>query len=249
MNWIKDGERVDDLQIKGLKIIQDTNGFCFGIDAVLLANFCKVKKDSTVVDLGTGTGIIPILIAGKSRAKKIYGIEIQEEVAEMANRSVDMNELSDRIEILNIDLKDVAQKIEKNSVDVVTTNPPYMNPNGLINENDKKAISRHCIKCDIEDVIRVSSDILKPNGSLFMINRPNRLVDILHYGRVYGLEPKLIRFVHSKVNKAPKLVLIEYRKLAKAEVKILEPLYIYNDDNKYTKEVEEIYSKESIERG
>lgn len=244
---VRDNERIDDLQIKGLKIIQNTDGFCFGIDAVLLANFCKVKRGSTVVDLGTGTGIIPILVAGKSSADKIYGVEIQEEVAEMASRSVLMNDLSPRVEILNMDLKNIVDSLGKGKVDVVISNPPYMHPNGLINENDKKAISRHCIKCDLEDVVRVASELLKPNGSFFMVNRPNRLVDILHYGRMYKLEPKIIRFVHSRVSNAPKLVLVEYKKLAKPEVKILDPLYIYKNDNEYTDEINEIYKKESIE--
>lgn len=244
---IKEGERLDDLQLKGLKIIQDKNGFCFGIDAVLLANFPSIKKDSIVVDLGTGTGIIPILLAGKSRAKKIYGIEIQDEVADMAKRSVILNNLEDRIQIINMDLKSITDKIDKNSVDVVTSNPPYMYSDGLINENDKKAISRHCIKCDVEDIIKVSSEILKSNGRLYMINRPNRLVDILYFGRKYKLEPKVIKFVHSKSGDAPKFVLIEFKRLAKPEVKILKPLYIYDDEGSYTDDIREIYSTQSLE--
>lgn len=244
---IKEGERLDDLQLKRLKIIQDKNGFCFGIDAVLLANFPSIKKDSIVVDLGTGTGIIPILLAGKSRAKKIYGIEIQDEVADMAKRSVILNNLEDRIQIINMDLKSITDKIDKNSVDVVTSNPPYMYSDGLINENDKKAISRHCIKCDVEDIIKVSSEILKSNGRLYMINRPNRLVDILYFGRKYKLEPKVIKFVHSKSGDAPKFVLIEFKRLAKPEVKILKPLYIYDDEGSYTDDIREIYSTQSLE--
>ncbi|WP_101772559.1 tRNA1(Val) (adenine(37)-N6)-methyltransferase [Peptostreptococcus faecalis] len=240
-----ENERIDDLQFKDMKIIQNTDGFCFGIDAVLLANFTKVKKDNRLVDLGTGTGIIPLLLSGKSRAKELIGVEIQKEVAEMATRSVALNQVEDRVKIINEDLKNICNLLEKNTFDVVTSNPPYMNPNGVKNKNDKKTISRHCIKCDLEDVIKVASDLLKPNGKFFMVNRPVRLVDMMVFGRKYNLEPKKIRFVHSKHSKAPKLVLIEYVKCAKAEVKILEPLYIYKEDGSYTDEILEIYSKKA----
>src|SRR3712207_1020 len=171
---LKENERVDDLQCKGLKLIQNIKGFCFGIDAVLLANFSRVKRGAKVVDLGTGTGIIPVLIAGKSRADEIIGVEIQEEVADMARRSVLLNNLSSRISIINQDLNYVTSQIGKNSVDVVVSNPPYMHSNGLINQNDKKAISRHGIMCDLEDVFRVANDILKTNARLYMINRTLR---------------------------------------------------------------------------
>ncbi|MBC2578099.1 tRNA1(Val) (adenine(37)-N6)-methyltransferase [Peptostreptococcus russellii] len=242
-----ENERIDDLQFNGLKIIQNPEWFCFGIDAVLLSNFVKLKRNSKVVDLGTGTGIIPILLAGKSSAKEIYGVEIQEDVAEMASRSVKLNKLEDRVNIINEDLNNISEFLEKNTFDIVTSNPPYMHANGVINESDKKAISRHEIKCDIEDVIRVASELLKPNGRFFMVNRPLRLVDMMYYGRKYRLEAKYIRFVHSKVAKAPKLVLVEYVKCAKAEVKIMEPLYIYNDDNSYTEEILSIYANKSVE--
>lgn len=244
---IKENERIDDLQFNNLKIIQNPKWFCFGIDAVLLSNFTKVKRNAAVVDLGTGTGIIPILVAGKSSAKKIYGVEIQEDVAEMASRSVLLNNLEDRVEIVNEDLNNITKVLGKGNFDVVTSNPPYMHPNGIINQSDKKAISRHEIKCSLEDVIRTAADLLKPNGKFFMVNRPLRLVDMMYYGRMYKMEPKFIRFVHSKAGKAPNLVLVEYIKMAKAEVKILDPLYIYNDDNTYTEEALSIYSNESVE--
>ncbi|MDD7182052.1 MAG: tRNA1(Val) (adenine(37)-N6)-methyltransferase [Peptostreptococcus porci] len=243
---IFEDERIDDLQFKGLKIIQNINGFCFGIDAVLLANFCKIKKNAEVIDLGTGTGIIPILLSGKSNAKKITGVEIQDEVVDMARRSVSLNDLEEKIEIVKCDIKCVQDSFEKNRYDVVVSNPPYMHSNGLINENDKKAISRHEVLCNLEDVIRGAAYLLKPNGRFFMINRPLRLVDMICYGRQYNLEPKFIRFVHSKANKAPKLVLMEYVKNAKPESKILEPLYVYGEDNKYTKEILDIYSNVSV---
>ncbi|MFR1317866.1 MAG: tRNA1(Val) (adenine(37)-N6)-methyltransferase [Peptostreptococcus anaerobius] len=239
---------MDDLQCKGLRLIQNPDGFCFGIDAVLLANFSKVKRGSKVVDLGTGTGIIPVLISGKSRADKIIGVEIQEEVAEMATRSVKLNDLEDRVSILNEDLNNITSLIGKNTVDVVVSNPPYMHSKGIINENDKKAISRHGIMCDLEDIFRVAKDILKPNGKLYMINRTLRLVDMMVYARNHNLEPKTMKFVHSKIGKAPKLVLVEFVKCAKPEVKVLEPLYIYKEDGSYTDQTLAIYSKDSIER-
>lgn len=245
---LKDKERIDDLQCKGLRLIQNPDGFCFGIDAVLLANFSKVKRGSKVVDLGTGTGIIPVLISGKSRADIIIGVEIQEEVAEMATRSVKLNDLEDRVIILNEDLNNITSLIGKNTVDVVVSNPPYMHSKGIINENDKKAISRHGIMCDLEDIFRVSKDILKPNGKLYMINRTLRLVDMMVYARNHNLEPKTMKFVHSKIGKAPKLVLVEFVKCAKPEVKVLEPLYIYKEDGSYTDQTLAIYSKDSIER-
>lgn len=245
---LKDKERIYDLQCKGLRLIQNPDGFCFGIDAVLLANFSKVKRGSKVVDLGTGTGIIPVLISGKSRADKIIGVEIQEEVAEMATRSVKLNDLEDRVSILNEDLNNITSLIGKNTVDVVVSNPPYMHSKGIINENDKKAISRHGIMCDLEDIFRVAKDILKPNGKLYMINRTLRLVDMMVYARNHNLEPKTMKFVHSKIGKAPKLVLVEFVKCAKPEVKVLEPLYIYKEDGSYTDQTLAIYSKDSIER-
>lgn len=245
---IKENERVDDLQFKGLKLIQDTEGFCFGVDAVLLANFARVKKNTKVADLGTGTGIIPILIAGKSRASKIYGVEIQDEVAEMANRSVILNDLEDRVEIVNRDLKEITEVLDKNTFDVITSNPPYMHAQGIINLNDKKAISRHSIKCNMEDVLKAASDLLKPNGRFFMVNRPIRFADMVYFGRMHNLEPKVVRFVHPRASKAPNLILIEYVKGGKPEMKILDPLYVYNEENKYTEELLEIYSNESLER-
>lgn len=243
---LKETERIDDLQLKGLKLIQDKNGFCFGVDAVLLANFAKVKKGANVADLGTGTGIIPILIAGKSEAKNIVGVEIQEDVYEMATRSVKLNSLEDRVKIINTDIKTVDKELEINNYHVVTSNPPYMHADGIKNPNDKKAISRHEVKCNLEDVIKAASRLVMPRGKFFMIHRPTRLVDIITLGRKYRLEPKVIRFVHPKPKKAPNLVLVEFVKDGKPELKILDPLYVYGEDGEYTKELKDIYSNEDI---
>lgn len=239
---LKSSERIDDLGYNNLKIIQNKEWFCFGMDAVLLANYCDIKNNSTVVDLGTGTGIIPILLSGKTTAKKIYGIEIQEQVAEMANRSVILNNLQEKIEIKNIDLKQATRVLGKNIFDAVTSNPPYMSADsGLKNKMDNKTISRHETKCDLRDVIETASELLAHNGRFFLVHRPNRIVDIFTLLREYKLEPKTIRFVHPKANKSPNLVLIKSVKASKPDLKFEDPLYIYREDGSYTDELLEIY--------
>lgn len=246
-NLLKIDEKIDDLQFKGLKIIQNPNGFCFGIDAVLISNFCDVKKNGVVVDLGTGTGIIPILIAGKSSASQIYGLEIQEEVADMATRSVKLNKLEDRIKIIQDNLCNVGNHIKPSSVDVVVSNPPYVSQGGgLVNPTSYKAISRHEIHCTLEDVISSSSKILKEGGAFFMVHRPSRLVDIMYYCRKYNIEPKKIRFIHPKLNKEPNILLIKCVKGSGKELKFMDPLYVYEENGDYTKELLDIYSNESI---
>ena len=243
---IKQGERIDDLQVNGLRIIQDTNGFCFGMDAVLLANFTKANAKSRVVDLGTGTGIIPILIAGKSSANEVTGVEIQDEVAEMAKRSVILNGLEDRVRIVNEDMKEIFKHLQVNSYNVVTSNPPYMHPDGIKNPNDKKAISRHEIACGLEDVIFTASRLLMSGGKFFMVHRPTRLADIMCTARKHKLEPKVVKFVHPSAGKSPNMVLIQFTKGGKPELKIMEPLYVYNEEGNYTDAIREIYSSEKI---
>ncbi len=248
-NILKAHERIDDLQVNNLKIIQNPKGFCFGIDAVLLANFVKLKRNARVVDLGTGTAIIPILLAGKSRTSHIIGIEIQEGVADMARRSVRLNKLQERIKIKTMDLKLATEVLPVNDFDIVISNPPYMQPDGLINPRDTKAISRHEIKCSLEDVVKTASRLLKHLGKFFMVHRPQRLVDIMVNCRKYKLEPKRIQFIHPSYDKKPNLLLIECRKAAKAEVKILDPLYVYNKEGEYTQDIYHIYGKKLLEEG
>ena len=242
---LKENERIDELEYKGLKIIQNKEGFCFGIDSVLLSDFAKnIKKDSVVVDIGTGTGIISILLSKKAEIKKIYGIEIQEEVADMAKRSVKLNDLQDKIQIINKNIKNIFEEIEPNKIDAIVTNPPYMKKNsGIKNENEIKLISRHEIKCNIEDIIKVSSKLLKDNGELYMVHRPDRLVGIIECLRKNKIEPKKIRFIYSKEEENSNLVLIKAVKNAGEFLKIEKPLYIYDENNKYTDEVLEIYNK------
>lgn len=240
---LKENERIDDLQFKGLKIIQNKNGFCFGIDAVLLSDFAKgIKPNATVVDLCTGTGIIPILLSGKTAANKIYGIEIQEDVAEMAHRSVEMNELQEKIEIVNRDLNNIKDVISAGSVDAVTVNPPYKKRgSGIINEKDTKTISRHEISCTLEDIIKESARILKSGGSMYMIHKSERLVDALCSMRKEKIEPKRIRFIHPSIGQAPNLVLIEGVRSGGNFLKIENPLYVYDTEGNYTEEIKKIY--------
>ena len=242
---LKENERIDDLEYKGLKIIQNTEGFCFGIDAVLLSDFAKeIKNNSEVLDLGTGTGILSILLSGKTNLKKVYGIEIQKEVAEMAKRSVQLNNLENKIEIINKNIIYLKEVFEKNTFDAIVTNPPYKKrKTGKMNEEETKYISRHETTAELKDFIKISFDLLKDKGSLYMVHRPERLAEIIYELKSNKLEPKQIRFVHSKVNDEPKLVLIKAVKNAKEFLKIEKPIIIYKKDGEYTDEILKIYNK------
>lgn len=235
-------ERIDDLNRCGYKIIQNTDKFCFGMDAVLLSDFAKAVKGDKVVDLGTGTGIIPILMEAKTDADSYIGIDIQAESVEMASRSVSMNNQQDKIKIVQCDIKTVSNELGVGLYNVVTTNPPYMNNSkGLVNPNSAKAIARHELKCSLEDVVREASRLLKVGGKLYMIHRPFRLVEIINVMTQYKLEPKRMRFVYPYIDKEPNMVLIEAVKGGKSMVKIEKPLIVYKDVNVYTDEIHEIY--------
>lgn len=242
---LKENERIDDLEFKNLKIIQNTKGFCFGIDAVLLSDFAKnIKKNAKVLDLGTGTGIISILLCGKTNLEKIIGVEVQKEVANMAKRSSKLNNLENKFEIINENIINLDNIYERNSFDVIVTNPPYKKENtGIVNEEEKKLISRHEVLAKLEDYIKISNKLLKDKGEFYMVHRPERLVDIITYMRQYKIEPKEIRFVCSHEKEPPKLVLIKGVKNAKPFLKFKEDLYIYNDDGSYADEIYEIYNK------
>lgn len=242
---LKEDERIDDLEYKGLKLIQNKKGFCFGVDAVLLSDYAKgIKKGSTVVDIGTGTGIVAILLCAKTNLKKIYGIELQEEVANIAQRNVELNGLDDKMEVVNINIKDVFSKLEKNKIDVIVTNPPYKkHDTGVKNLDTRQLISRHEVECTLEDIIKNASLLLKDLGEFYMVHRAERIVDIFVTLRKYKLEPKNIRFVHSKIGEKPNLVLVKAVKCAKEFLKIDKPLVIYGEDGNYTDEIYEIYDK------
>ena len=242
---LKENERIDDLEFKNLKIIQNKDGFCFGIDAVLLSDFAKnIKKDSKVLDLGTGTGIISILLCGKTQLKKIIGVEVQKEVYDMACRSAELNNLEDRFEVVNENILNLENVFKNNSFDVIVTNPPYKKQNtGIINEDEKKLISRHEILADLEDFIRISSKMLKEKGEIYMVHRPERLVDIFSLMRKYKIEPKEVRLIFSNEKNPPKMVLIKGVRNGGEFLKFRENLYIYKEDGAYTNEILKIYGK------
>lgn len=242
---LKENERIDDLEYKGLKIIQNKEWFCFGMDSVILANFAKKeKKGSKILDLGTGTGIIAILLSKKVENSKITAIEIQKEVAEMAKRSVKLNNLEDNVQVINEDIKNILKENGQAKFDVVITNPPYKKKEtGILNENNVKMISRHETTANLEDFIRVASEKLKDYGTFYMINRPERIIDISQYLRKYKLEPKEIQFIYPNKNKAPNGLLVKAVKYGGEFLKVDEPLIVYNDDGTYTDEILEIYEK------
>lgn len=242
--WLKNDETLDDLQLKGICVIQKKDAFRFGVDAVLLANFAKVKKGARVIDLCSGTGIIPFILAGKTDAANITGIEIQEPMVDMAKRSVEFNKFQHRLEFINKDLKDIEFLKKLPKVDVVTVNPPYKLKNsGIINMDDENAIARHEICCTLEDVIKAAKGVLKDNGRIYMIHRPDRLVDIICTMRQYKIEPKLIRMIQPNFRKAPNMVLIEGQNNGGTFLKWEAPLYIYNVEGGYTEEIDRIYGR------
>ena len=225
---VKPGERLDDLQLGGLELIQNPGKFCFGVDAVFLSDFARVKPGETVLDMGTGNGIIPILLSAKTKGKKFTGLEIQAETAEMARRSVLYNHLEDRVEIVTGDIKEAAEIFKPAFFDVITTNPPYMlAEHGLRNTDDAKAAARHEVLCSLDDILRESMRLLQDKGRFYMIHRPFRLTEILIKMNHYKIEPKRIQFIHPYIDKEPTMVLIEGVRGAKPRVTVEPPIIIY----------------------
>ncbi len=237
-----ENERLDELHRNGYFIIQNPKKFCFGMDAVLLSGFVQVKPNETVLDLGTGTGIIPILLEAKTDGSHFTGLEIQPESADMAKRSVLYNHLEDKINIEIGNIKDASIQFGASSFHVITTNPPYMTGNhGLTNQNQAKAIARHEILCNLEDVIRESAKILKPQGRFYMVHRPFRLAEIINLMHQYGLEPKRMQLVHPFIDKEPNMVLIEGLRGGKPRITVEKPLIVYQKPGVYTDEIYDIY--------
>jgi tRNA1(Val) A37 N6-methylase TrmN6 len=235
-------ERIDDLHRCGYKIIQDPREFCFGSDAALLSSFARVYENETALDLGTGTAAIPILLSAKTKGKLFYGIEIQERLADMASRSVALNNLENRIKIIRGDLRGLEKYFKKSTFNVITANPPYFKiGSGKLNDYPKKAAARHEILCSLEDVAAQSAAFLQPNGRFYMIHIPERIAEIFFLLKKYNLEPKKLRLVCPKINREPTMILIEAVRGGKESVRVLPPLIMFGDDGKYTEEIYKIY--------
>ena len=242
---LKENERIDDLELENLKIIQNNKGFCFGMDSVLLSDFAKeIKAGSNIIDLGTGTGILPILLSSKTKNTKITGIEIQKEVAEMANRSVKLNNLENRIQIICEDIKNLKKIYKSCTIYSIVTNPPYKKSGtGGINIEKTKLISRHEISATLEDFISIAQYLLKDKGSIYLVHRPERLADTMCTLCRHKLEPKMLKCVQPNLKKEPNLILIKAVKNAKPYLNLCKPLYIYNEQGEYTEELLKIYNK------
>ena len=239
---LKDEERLDDLQRNGYQIIQKKDGFCFGMDAVLLSGFAAVKPGEKAIDLGTGTGIIPILLEAKYEGEHYTGLEIQDEVAEMAARSVALNHLEERVSIVKGDIKEASRLFGAAFFDVVTSNPPYMNDaHGLKNPDLPKAIARHEVLCTLDDVAREAAKLLRPGGRFYMVHRPHRLIEIITALTKYKLEPKRMKMVHPFVDKEANMVLIEAVRGGKSMIKVEAPIVVYREPGVYTQEIYDIY--------
>ncbi len=239
---LRPGERIDDLQRCGYGIIQNKDGFCFGMDAVLLSGFARVKPGEKVLDLGTGTGIIPILLEAKTEGRHFTGLEIQKVSADMARRSVKLNDLTEKISIAEGDIKEAVSIFGRASFDVVTSNPPYMTGNhGLTNPELPKAIARHEVLCTLEDVVGQAAALLKENGRFYMVHRPFRLAEIMNVMSRYHLEPKRMRLVYPFIDREPNMVLLEGLKGGRSRITVEKPLIVYREPGVYTDEIYDIY--------
>lgn len=239
---LKEQERLDDLQRNGYKIIQNRDAFCFGMDAVLLSGFTIVKEGETVLDLGTGTGIIPILLEAKTKGKHFTGLEIQADMADMARRSVALNRLEERICIEQGDIKEASRIFGAASFDVVTSNPPYMNDShGLKNPYLPKAVARHEVLCTLDDVVREAARLLRPGGRFYMVHRPHRLIEIITALTSYRLEPKRMKMVHPYVDREANMVMIEAVRGGRSMIKVEAPVIVYKEEGSYTDEIREVY--------
>lgn len=244
MNLVHEDERLDDLQCKGYQLIQKPEGFCFGVDAVLLSDFVKIKPGQNVLDLCTGSGVIPILLAAKTSAGHLTGLELQEDYADMATRSVRYNHLEDKIDILCGDVKEGKKLFQPASFQVVTVNPPYMTDNhGLKNVYEPKTIARHEVALSLEDVISLASYVLPESGNFFMIHKPFRLAEIFYMMKGYHIEPKRMRLIHPYVDKEPTMVMIQGTKGGRQRITVEAPLIVYSEPQVYSEEIHRIYGK------
>ena len=236
---VNDNEKIEDLGDKGLKIIQAKDSYRFSVDSILLVNFIRVKNYEQIIDLGTGSGIIPLLLFGKRKGLSIYGVEIQEDLADMAKRSVELNQLQDHITIVREDFRNIKKIFKSNQFDVVVSNPPYISiGQGKINPLNSKAIARHEIKCDLEDLISASNYLLKNKGRIYLIYRSTKLIKLMTALKKYGIEPKVIKFIHPQLKEKANLVLLEGIKEGKGELKVENPLFLQISEENGDKEIE-----------
>ncbi len=239
---LKPGERLDDLQRNHFHIIQNPRRFCFGMDAVLLSGFAKAKAGARVLDLGTGNGIIPILMAAKTEAEHLTGLEIQPESVDMAKRSVLLNDLTERVSIVEGDIKSASGLFGAAVFDVVTCNPPYMpGQHGLVNSDQAKALARHEIACTFEDVAREAGKLLRPGGTFYLVHRPFRLAEIISTLLTYKLEPKRMRLVYPFADQEPNMVLLEACRGGNSRMRVEPPLIVYKEPGVYMPEIYEVY--------
>lgn len=241
---IRDDETLEDLQISGLRIIQKKDGFRFGIDAVLLSDFAKGFNAEEMLDMCTGSGIIPVLLSAKTNIPKIFGIEIQEEIFDAAERTLALNGLAERISLELGDIKICTKIYGKRRFGLITCNPPYMEAGSAVkNDITSKMIARHEIMCTLEDVISQSASLLKQQGHLMMVHKPTRLADIICLMRKYDIEPKRIRMIHKEADSEPNLVLVDGAYKGGRELRIMPPLYLYNEKGEETEELKRIYGR------
>lgn len=242
--FLREGERLDDLQRNGFRLIQNPAWFCFGMDAVLLSAFTNVKRDQICLDLGCGNGVIPILLAGRTKGHSFTGLELQPDVAEMAQRSVRYNRLEEKVHIVNGDIKEATSIFEAASFDVVTSNPPYLTQHhGLVSETDHKAIARHEIACTLEELVSAAAHLLRPGGHFFLVHRPFRLAEIITCMVAHKLEPKRMRLVYPYVDKEPNMVLLEGVRGGNSRIQVEKPFIVYESENIYTEEVRRLYEE------
>lgn len=236
---VNDNEKIEDLGDKGLKIIQARDSYRFSVDSILLVNFIRVKNYEQIIDLGTGSGIIPLLLSGKRKGLSIYGVEIQEDLADMAKRSVELNQLRDHITIVREDFRNIKKIFKSNQFDVVVSNPPYISiGQGEINPLNIKAIARHEIKSDLEDLISASNYLLKNKGRIYLIYKSNKLIKLMITLKKYSIEPKVIKFIHPQLKEKANLVLLEGIKEGKGELKVENPLFLKISEENGDKEIE-----------
>ncbi|HWQ77419.1 MAG TPA: tRNA1(Val) (adenine(37)-N6)-methyltransferase [Anaerovoracaceae bacterium] len=243
---IYDGERIDEIGFGNLRLIQKPEDFCYGIDAVLLATFAEVRKGGRVIDLGTGTGVIPLILSHRTEAAAIVGVEIQKDAYERGLRNIILNDLGERVRMIHGDVKQLVKEgmVVRHSFDAVVTNPPYVKVGGgLKNKESARAVARHETTAELDDFIGEASLLLKDRGNFYMVHRPSRLVDISVLCRRHKLEPKELRLVSPNKDTVPNILLIHCVKHGRPELKFLDSLYVYNEDGSYTEEILRLYER------